>query len=87
MTRYYTDLSHELVNLIRGNDLQVPEHWRLIERWGPRDSNMERWIVEDDYADEKFEDCLVTPVFTMMLIDDGPEYTVTVTGREIISVY
>lgn len=83
MTRYYVDLSPTMASQIGSGELNFPEGWRLIERWGPRFKDMERWIVEDDYAGEEFEGYLVMPVFTMTLIGDGPDYTTEVTDREI----
>ena len=62
MTRYYVDISADLIKQIKGDDSAFPDGWRLVERWGPRDLMTERWIVEDDYAPAYLEDCLVEPV-------------------------
>lgn len=84
MTRYYVDISISLRGQIESGDCKLPDGWRLVERWGPRFKDTERWLVEDDNAGEEFEGYLVTPFFTMTLIDEGPDYTVEVTGREIM---
>ena len=84
MTRYYVDISASLIAEYLGGGLKVPDGWRLVERWGPRDKDMERWIVEDDDAGEEFEGYLVAPTFRMTRIGEGPDYTVEVSGREIL---
>lgn len=84
MTRYYVDIAPSLQAAIDSEEYKLPEGWRLIERWGPRFKDTERWIVEDDYAGEEFEGYLVIPIFTMTLIDEGPDYTVEVSEREIL---
>lgn len=84
MTRYYVDISSSLQVGIREGQYKLPDGWRLVERWGPRFKDTERWIVEDDYAGEEFEGYLVIPIFRMTLIDEGPDYTVEVIEREIL---
>jgi hypothetical protein len=69
---------------IQSGECKLPLGWRLIERWGPRFKDIERWVVEDDYAGDEFEGCLVSPIFKMTLIDEGPDYTVEVSEREIL---
>jgi hypothetical protein len=59
VTRYYIDISPELVN-----SSEFPDGFRLIQRWGPRDSHRERWIVEDEGADASYEDHLVELTFS-----------------------
>lgn len=83
MTRYYTEISTSLVRQYEEGTIKVPEGWRLVKRWGPRYGDFECWIVEDDLAGGEFEDYLVTPVFQMTLVDDGPDYTVEIVDREI----
>jgi hypothetical protein len=83
VTRYYVDISSDLVEEYKHGEAQVPEGWRLVERWGPRSKDMERWIVEDDGASEEFEDYLVCPEFKMTLTGEGPDYTVEVVKRII----
>lgn len=85
MTRYYVEISPSLVSAYVNGDCTYPEGWRLIERFGPRSKSLERWIVEDDGAGEEFEDFLVMPIFTMELINGGPETRTFVNSREIMS--
>lgn len=85
MTRYYVDFSSDLITEYFIGDVRVPDGFRLIERWGPRFSDTERWLVEDDYASDEFEGYLVMPIFMLTLIDDGPEHTAVITEREIQS--
>jgi hypothetical protein len=59
VTRYYIDISPELVN----SDL-FPDGFRLIQRWGPRGTFTERWIAEDDDAPAYYEDRLVDVNFS-----------------------
>lgn len=82
MTRYYVDVTPSLTWQI--NERKFPEGWRLIERWGPRYKDTERWIVEDDYAGEEFEGYLVSPIFRLTLIGEGPDYIVEIADREIL---
>ena len=86
MTRYYVDISPDLINdIIRlEGAISMPDGFRLIERYGPRFKHIERWLVEDEYAPEELEGFLISPVFQKNLIDGGPEYTVTVSAREIM---
>lgn len=85
MARYYVDIAPSLVEQIQAEWWATPNGWRLIERWGPRFTYTERWLVEDDYAGEEFEGYLIEPVFKMTLIGDGPDYITEVTGREILA--
>jgi hypothetical protein len=64
VTRYYVDISTELIDQILADDFRVPPGFRLISRWGPKKAGIERWIVEDDEASADYEDCLVEPVFS-----------------------
>ena len=84
MAKYFVDISASLVASMEEGWWATPEGWRLIERWGPRGKDMERWIVEDDYAGEEFEGYLITPVFRMTLIGEGPDYITEVSDREIV---
>jgi hypothetical protein len=83
VTRYYVDMSVELAAQVQNGEFRVPAGWRLVERWGPRNKDIERWLVEDDNAGEEFEGYLISPVFRMQLIGEGPDYAVEVTSREI----
>lgn len=62
MTRYYTDISDDLLE----GDYAIawPEGFRLVEPFGPRDLFFQRWLVEDDHAPPEFEGHLVQPVFS-----------------------
>lgn len=50
MTKYYVRISAQLVNSLTGVYANLPDGFRLIERWGPRGKDTETWLVEDDNA-------------------------------------
>lgn len=79
MTRYFVDISHELLDLWSIEGEPEIEGWRLVcgtdhdGPWG------ERWLVEDDGAPEKLRNKLVIPSFRTN--EDG---NVEVTSRDVV---
>lgn len=70
-TRYYTDISAELVN---SSPWWWPDGWRLVQLVDAETrfaEDMQRWLVEDDAADPRLEGFLVDPVVKQHYMTDG----------------
>lgn len=85
MTRYYVDISDDL---LEGEyAITWPPGFRLVERFGPRDLFVQRWLVEDDQAPADFEGHLVSVSFRWDREEDASGVTVILTRDKLALRY